>query len=131
MIIIFNSLAGTQAGAYSYISEFHTYKKASIAAAMVSIFINGELIHLALSAIFILPMDWEIEFYPFEFKPWRLFLVINSFLNLWNAFVFYYLPESPKFLLAMNRKNEALNVLSRVYAINTGNDKEVTVITTI
>lgn len=97
---------------------------------MVSIFINGELIHLALSAIFILPMDWAIELYPFEFKPWRLFLVINSLLNLWNAIVFYYLPESPKFLLAMNRKDEALNVLRRVYTINTGKDKEVTMMKT-
>lgn len=122
---LFNSLAGTQAGAYPYISEFHTYKKASIAAAMVSIFLNCDLIHLALSAIVILPMDWTIEFYPFEFKPWRLFLVINSLLNLWNAIVFYYLPESPKFLLTMNRKDEALDILSRIYAINTGNDKKV------
>lgn len=93
---------------------------------MVTVFLNAEWIHLALSAIIIIPMDWAIEYYPFEFKPWRLFMVINSLLNLWNAIAFYYLPESPKFLLAMNRKDEALDVLSRVYAFNTGNDKEVT-----
>lgn len=35
------------------------------------------------------------------------------------------MPETPKFLLAMNRKEDALEILSRMYAINSGEPKEV------
>lgn len=52
-------------------------------------------------------------------------MLCTSTVNLWNAILFSVLPESPKFLLAMNRKEEALHVLSRIYAMNTGQPKEV------
>lgn len=35
------------------------------------------------------------------------------------------LPESPKFLLTIQRHDQALEVLKRVYAYNTGQKKEV------
>lgn len=38
------------------------------------------------------------------------------------------LPESPKFLLAMDEKEKALQVLRRVYAFNTGLPQEVAII---
>lgn len=70
-------------------------------------------------------MDWTYSLYFVEFKPWRLFLLCGSVLNLWNAIVSCFMPESPKFLVAQGRKEEALQVLSRVYAINTGKSKYV------
>lgn len=77
-------------------------------------------------AIVIIPMDWSFYIFTLEYKPWRLFLACTSFINLFTAIAFTFLPESPKFLLAMDRKEEALNVLSRIYAVNTGKPKEVT-----
>lgn len=76
-------------------------------------------------ATIIIPMDWSLNFYVLEYKPWRLLLTCTSFVNLWNAIGFSFLPETPKFLITMNRKKEALNVLSNIYAINTGEPKEV------
>lgn len=70
-------------------------------------------------------MDWSFYVYTLEYKPWRMFLMCVSMITLWNAVVFAFLPETPKFLLAMNRREEAFNVLSRAYAINTGQSKEV------
>lgn len=119
------SLAGAQAGSFSYISEFHTQKRASFAASMVSVFMSGVWIYMSALAMFIIPMDWVLPIYTLQFKPWRLFLVCNAAVNFWNAIAFSYLPESPKFLVANNRKQEALHVLRRVYAINTGNSKNV------
>lgn len=52
-------------------------------------------------------------------------MLCTSSVNLLNAILFSVLPESPKFLLAMDRKEEALQVLSRIYAMNTGQPKEV------
>lgn len=119
-------MAGAQAGTFSYISEFHSSETASRAAATISIFISAIWLYMSAMAIFLIPMDWSFWIFSIvEFKPWRLFLLCNSTINLWNAIVFSFLPETPKFLLAMNRKEEALKVLSRVYAMNTGEPKEV------
>lgn len=37
---------------------------------------------------------------------------------------FYYLPESPKFLLSHGQENEALEVLKEIYSTNTGKSKD-------
>lgn len=39
--------------------------------------------------------------------------------------IFNYLPESPRFLLQINEKEKALEILEAMYVINTGNPKEV------
>lgn len=39
--------------------------------------------------------------------------------------MFSFVPESPKFLLAMDRKEESLKLLSRIYAMNTGQSADV------
>lgn len=80
---------------------------------------------MAIGAIFIIPMEWSINIFGIELKSWRFFLLFNSLFNLWNAIAFCFLPESPKFLLAMNREEEALNILRRIYTINTGKNSEV------
>lgn len=76
-------------------------------------------------AMLLIPMNWSFDLYFVQFVPWRLFLVCNASVNLWNAIAFSFLPESPKFLLAMNREKEALQVLRQVYALNTGRSKKV------
>lgn len=76
-------------------------------------------------AILIIPMDWAFSLYFVDFKPWRLFLLCTASMNLLNSIFIFWIPESPKFLLAMNRKDEALDVLKFVYAMNTGDSKDV------
>lgn len=124
-IINFHRLAGAQAGAYSYVSEFHTSKSAARAVAYSTICLNGLAIFMAISAMLIIPMNWTWHIIGVDFKPWRLFLVVNSLINLWNGIIFSILPESPKFLLTINQKEKALAVLRRVYAFNTGLPEEV------
>lgn len=106
-------------------SEFHTSATAPRAAAFISSALFCVWIVMSPLAILLIPMDWSYSTLIIEIKPWRLFLLCTSLVNLLNAVFFSFLPESPKFLLAMNRKQEALNVLSRVYAINTGNSQNV------
>lgn len=118
-------MSGVGAGGFSYISEFHTTATAARAAAFASIAFAAIWLVMSPVALLIIPMDWSFYIHTLEYKPWRLFLTCLSFISLWNAFVFTFLPESPKFLLAMNRKEEALHVLRRAYAFNTGQPKEV------
>lgn len=121
----FHSVAGATSAGYSYISEFHTSKTAARAAAFVTIALVCVWILMSPLAIIIFHWDWSVNISILEYKPWRLFLTCTSLMNLWNAIVFTFLPESPKFLLAMNRKDEALHVLSRIYAFNAKQPKEV------
>lgn len=80
---------------------------------------------MAIPAMLILPMDWTWYIFNIEFKPWRLYLICNSFVNLFNGIVFIIMPESPKFLLTINQKEKALEILRRIYAFNTGQPQEV------
>lgn len=124
---IISSLAGTQSVSLTYIAEFYTSDKAARAAAFAAMFMPSVWIVLAFFSIIFIPMDWVLWISTFPFKPWRLLLVSFTMINLWNTIVFSFLPESPKFLLAKNRKAEALDVLRRVYAFNTGEPKDVSV----
>lgn len=121
-------LSGSQAAAYSYISEFHTGKAAASAAAFVTAISPGLFLYLTALSSYILPMDWQFDLGLIEMKPWRLFLAAVSLLNLWNFVAFCFLPESPKFLLAKDRKEEALQILRQMYAVNTGNSRDVNII---
>lgn len=122
---LFWSVAGSSSGGYSYISEFHTSSTAARAAAFVSIALSAVWVLMSPLALIIIPQDWSFNISILEYKPWRFFLTCTSLVNLWNIVAFSFLPESPKFLLAMDRKAEALQVLSRIYAFNTGKPKEV------
>lgn len=120
-----NSLAGAQSVSFTYIVEFHTTATAARAAALVAAFTAMIWVVTPLLSMLIIPMDWVLWVGPFPFRPWRLLLFSCSLLNLWNVVVFSLLPETPKFLLATKRKDEALGVLRRMYAFNTGKSKEV------
>lgn len=83
-------------------------------------------VYLPLLAWAIIPMQWE--FYLFDhmkISPWRIYLLFSSLLNGLNFIFLYRMPESPKFLLSMNRKAETINVLRNMYSVNMNCDKQV------
>lgn len=125
MFLFRNSVAGASSAGYSYVSEFHTSTTAARAAAFVCIALSSVWVLMSPLALVVIPMDWHFNILTLEYKPWRFFLTCTSLINLFNAVVFTFMPESPKFLLAMGRREEAMKVLSQIYAINTGEPKEV------
>lgn len=83
-------------------------------------------VYSAIVGIIFIPMNWNVDFFVVDFVPWRLFIVVIALVNVTNSILFaIFLPESPKFLLAMNQPDEALEVLRNMYKINTGYLKEV------
>lgn len=65
--------------------------------------------------------DWQLEipFLSIIYKPWRLYFLICGVSGL-GCFIFLtYLPESPKYLLGVNRTEEALEVLRTMHRKNT------------
>lgn len=55
---------------------------------------------------------------------WRIFVLTGSFVVFLAAFLVYFMDESPKFLMAVGRNDEALNVFRKIYSQNTGNSPE-------
>lgn len=122
---MFFSVAGVQATTYSYIGEFHSNKTRTQAASFVAMFMPICFVYLPTIAYFVMPMQWEFYLLDLKITPWRFYLLCSSLINGVNFICLSFLPESPKFLLSMNKKEETLTVLKQIYSINTGKDKEV------
>lgn len=119
-------MSGAQAATYSYIGEFHSNDTRTKALSFVAMFMPACFIYLPLLAWIIMPMQWEFSLFNYmNISPWRLYLLCSSLLNGINFICLFQLPESPKFLLSLNRKEETLNVLKKIYAINTNKKSEV------
>lgn len=83
-------------------------------------------IYSAIVGIVLIPMNWNVDLFVVNFVPWRLFIAVIAIVNATNSILFaFFLPETPKFLLAMNQPDEALNVLRIMYKTNTSYLKEV------
>lgn len=83
-------------------------------------------IYSATVGIVLIPMNWNLNLFIVNFAPWRLFITFVALVNATNSILFtFFLPETPKFLLAMNQPDKALNVLRIMYKTNTGYLKEV------
>lgn len=120
------SVSGVQAATYSYIGEFHSNETRTKALSFVAMFMPACFVYLPILAWTIIPMDWELYvFDTIKISPWRIYLLFSSLLNGVNFICLWQLPESPKFLLSMNRKEETLNVLRKMYSINFHQDKQV------
>ncbi|XP_046982570.1 synaptic vesicle 2-related protein-like [Schistocerca americana] len=69
----------------------------------------------------VIPQPWAAPLPWITMRSWRVFLILGAvpsaatFLGLWLL-----LPESPKFLLAVGRHDEALDVLRKMFATNSG-----------
>lgn len=122
---MFCSLSGIQAATYAYVTEFQANERKSYAVSFVTMFLPAVFVYLALLAWLIVPMPWTIWLFNLKFSPWRLYLICSTTLNVFNFIAVSLLPESPKFLLSMERKEEAMNVLRKVYEINTGSNYDV------
>lgn len=75
--------------------------------------------------LLVMPMTWQFSIFGLLYTPWRLYTFMSSLIQAFAFVAMIFLPESPKFLLAMGKSDDALAILSKVYAVNTGNQKEV------
>lgn len=77
-------------------------------------------------AYFLIPMDINFQIFNgyLIIENWRVFLITCSVMVFLAAFLVYTMDESPKFLMAVGRHKEALNVFRKIYSQNTGNPPE-------
>ena len=69
----------------------------------------------------VLPQPWAVDL-PLigAAHSWRLYVVLCGLPSFLTALGFCFLPESPKYLLGQGRTEEALQVLRRVFHVNSG-----------
>ncbi|CAK1579004.1 unnamed protein product [Parnassius mnemosyne] len=78
---------------------------------------------VAVFAYPILPLNFVywIDFLGITYRPWRLLALVMSLPCAATACLLQFFHESPKFLVSRGRTDEALEVLKKIYATNTGN----------
>lgn len=69
--------------------------------------------------------EWKIFNRHFVYKPWRMFVLLNSLMAALGTFGLMLLPESPKFQLAIGKPKDTLESMRKMYAWNTGKSKKV------
>lgn len=119
------SVSGVQAASYSYNGEFHSDLTRTRSSAFLAMFMPGCFVYLPLLAWLIIPMNWVWYINELKISPWRLYLLCSSVINGINFLLLGFFPESPKFLLTMNKKEKALDILSAMYAFNLHKGKKV------
>jgi len=51
-------------------------------------------------------------------ESWRFFIIICAVPSISSVIFFWFMPESPKFLMRKGKSVEAYNVLKRIYRVN-------------
>ncbi|XP_047100681.1 synaptic vesicle glycoprotein 2A-like [Schistocerca piceifrons] len=126
LLIVFRLLSGIwicgpSAVTYAYLGEFHSDKTRAQSMVYVCLFIAAALLVQPGLAWAIIPQPWAAPLGWITLRSWRVFIVVSAlpsaatFFGLW-----FLLPESPKFLLASGRHDQAIDVLRRMFAANTG-----------
>ncbi|XP_055639552.1 synaptic vesicle glycoprotein 2B-like [Toxorhynchites rutilus septentrionalis] len=114
-------MSAPSAAVFAYLGEFCTAQTRARMVSFAAIIASSSIIYVALIGWWVLSYDWSLAVTEtFTFRPWRLLFVLYSIPGTIAGIVFFFCPESPKFLLSQGRVDEALSVLKLVYRINKG-----------
>ncbi|XP_045111770.1 synaptic vesicle glycoprotein 2B-like isoform X2 [Portunus trituberculatus] len=105
---------------WAYISEFQPPSKRGRALSIIASFWMVGNVLVAVFALVTIPYDIGFRAPGFVYNSWRVFLTVCALPALITAIAMLWLPESPMFLLIKDRKDEALDILRNMYALNTG-----------
>ncbi|XP_058448628.1 synaptic vesicle glycoprotein 2B-like [Malaya genurostris] len=104
---------------YAYLGEFCTPAKRTQMISCASVMAALGVVYVALIGWWMLSYDWRFKISDtMEYRPWRFLFILNTLPGFLAAIVYFFCPESPKFLHSQGRHTEALNILKRLYCIN-------------
>ncbi|GFG38510.1 hypothetical protein Cfor_01076, partial [Coptotermes formosanus] len=107
---------------FAYLGEFHSGRTRSRAVMHMSVFLSVGGIYQQALAWLIIPQDWALylPWLPLMFGTWRMFVILNAIPSIVAVAFLFILPESPKFLFTISKEEEAVEVLRRMFTLNTG-----------
>ncbi|XP_072752510.1 uncharacterized protein [Anoplolepis gracilipes] len=131
MLVFFKFLSGfivsgPHATLVAYCSEFFGEKSRAKIPILVGFSVSfGSVVNAALAWL-VVPQPWSIVLWDgaFVYNSWRIYLSVCGIPMLIGAISIYFFPESPKFLMAQDRNEDALEVFRKIYCINTGLSKD-------
>ncbi|CAH1169081.1 unnamed protein product [Phyllotreta striolata] len=108
----------------AYLSEFHSSKYRSRIQLMNGTLTSLAQIVLPLLAWGILPLPIHWTSHNFTLNSWNIFLMLTGLAPFISGIIFFFLPESPKYLMTSGENEKAMEVLQTVYSWNTGKPPE-------
>lgn len=118
------SISGIAANTYAYLGEFHCEKNRAMHLSFAGVFMAFALTFcpgvawLILKFEHIASLAFIIPIIQFNFSVWRIFLLSCASLSGMVMILLCFLPESPKFLLAQEKHDDALKILEKIYRQN-------------
>lgn len=111
----------------AYLGEFHDTKHRARVISLSATFVAIASMIIAALPWAVLEMQWAyyIPLLDIIWKPWRLLIILYGLPGFISATALLFLPESPKFLWSVGKSDEALNILKRMYEINTGKSQDM------
>ncbi|KAJ2947317.1 hypothetical protein O0L34_g17030 [Tuta absoluta] len=110
--------------AFAYAGEMAPRRRRDLAVLVCNGFLTLSAAFSPLFAWGILSADWQFKIGSLVMRPWRLLTITYALPLVLTSIWMTQAKESPKFLMAKGRKEEALEVLRHVYSKNTGLPKE-------
>ncbi|KAM7350457.1 synaptic vesicle glycoprotein 2B isoform 1-T2 [Cochliomyia hominivorax] len=119
------ALGGSGPVIWSYFAEFQPKsKRGSMLSFMAAFWTFGNLFVAGLAWL-IIPTGIGIVTPLFTYNSWRIFLMTCSVPSFIVAFLLFYLPESPKFLLSKGKQDKAMAIFRGIFVTNTKKPAEL------
>lgn len=119
-------MSGPSAVVYTYLGEFNNLRHRDKMVTFGSSFVGIGTVVLPAISWLILPLEF---YYPLtmlniSYRPWRLLVVACALPYSVGAALLVFAPESPKFLNAVGRQADCLEVVKKIYSVNQRMPKE-------
>ncbi|XP_068153690.1 synaptic vesicle glycoprotein 2C-like [Drosophila tropicalis] len=137
MLVLFKFLGGLvingpAAVLFTYLTEMHGPKHRSSVLMVVGMITSLSMLVLPLLAWGVFPRDWDFQLFGYlNIHSWQIYLFICGLPSLFSGLIFIVMPESPRYLMAHGRNEEALKTFQLIYVWNTRKSKETYPIKTL
>uniref|UniRef100_A0A1B0C0E9 Major facilitator superfamily (MFS) profile domain-containing protein n=1 Tax=Glossina palpalis gambiensis TaxID=67801 RepID=A0A1B0C0E9_9MUSC len=116
--VTFISLGGSGPVIWSYFAEFQPKAKRGCMLSFMAAFWTFGNLFVAGLAWLIIPTNIGFVTSIFTYNSWRIFLMVCSTPSFLVAFLLFYLPESPKFLLSKGKPDRAMAIFRGIFVTN-------------
>ncbi|KAH8420479.1 hypothetical protein KR009_010804, partial [Drosophila setifemur] len=117
-------MSGPFAVLMTYLTELHGRKQRQRIMMIVGIMFSIATLTLPGLAMLILPQKWDIRIWTLTLTSWQVFVAISALPSLLSFVLFFFFPESPKFLMSKGRNQEAMDAFKFMYHLNTRKPKD-------